>query len=261
MGGGCCIGDCCVLDCGFCCVFDFSSSGDCCVGYTSSSNDSVDHAKKINEEFNQVKEDFERQGAAQEQAILDQINSSMDNFINELEKINHTKFSGRTLNINIDAIRQKRDELSKDVVGFIGDRLHDRIVTTDPELAPMLKEYDDDKRNKNVSKFCKKVLQEAKDDLKEQIRKTVKAQQDVVKKELENRLAEINNSLKQSTDAYNELVSAVQKDTKEQERLTLQYMYEYDIYKVLSDQLGIFDDIKVEAQHNRSSQRVTRQYD
>ncbi|MBQ5585681.1 MAG: hypothetical protein IIU71_04765, partial [Selenomonadaceae bacterium] len=165
----------------------------------------------------------------------------------------------RALNINVQAIRQKRQELSKEVVGFIGTRLHDRIVTTDPELAPMLKEKDDKKRNANVKKFCEKVLQEAKNDLKAQVRKTVQAQQDVVRKELESRLAEINNSLQKSTAAYNELLEANEKNDLEQERLKLQYMYEYDIYNVIGDKIGVFDDIKVGVRSNGKKIKVREQ--
>ena len=89
------------------------------------------------------------------------------------------------------------------------------------------------------------MLKDAKSDLKIKIKDTVKEQELVVRKELKNRLAEINNSLAQSTAAYNELLAVTEKDIKEQERLKLQYMYEYDIYNVIDDQVGIFDDIKV----------------
>ena len=242
---GCCVGDCCVGYCGFCCIMDFSSGSSCCVGHTSVSNDSVENAKKITEEFNKMKDEYENKAAVQERDLMDQLNATMDKFIDELVVMNKEKYSGRTLNINIEAIRKKREALSQEVVGFIGTRLHDRIVTTDPELAPILKEKDDKKRNANVKKFCEKVLKDAKSDLKTKIKDTVKEQELVVRKELENRLAEINNSLAQSTAAYNELLAATEKDVKEQERLKLQYMYEYDIYNVIDDQVGIFDDIKV----------------
>ena len=173
--------------------------------------------------------------------------------------MNNQKFSGRALNINIKAIREKRQDLSKEVVGFIGMRLHDRIVTTDPELAPMLKEKDDKKRNANVKKFCEKVLPEAKNDLKTQIRITIEAQQQVVRDVLENRLTEINKSLEKSTEAYQEILSAVEKDNVEQERLKLQYMYEYDVYNVLADEMGKFDDIKVGVRSNGKKIKVREQ--
>ena len=253
---GCCVGDCCIVDCGFCCIMDFCSDS-CCVGYTSVSNDSAAHAKIINDSFDKMKKSFENKAAAQEQMIIDQINESMDKFIDELSELNLQKFSGRALNININAIKEKREKLSYDVVGFIGERLHDRIVTTDPEIAPMLKEVDDKKRNANIKKFCEKVLQEAKNDLKIQIQKTVEAQQEVVHQELENRLKEINKSLEASTKAYNELLAAVDKDSLEQERLKLQYMYEYDIYSILADKMGVMDDeIKVGVRSNEKKNRV-----
>lgn len=253
---GCCIGDCCIGNCGFCCIMDIFGDS-CCVAHTSVRNDSAAHAKIINDSFNNMKKSFENKAAVQEQMIIDQINKSMDKFIDELSELNLQKFSGRALNININAIKEKREKLSYDVVGFIGERLHDRIVTTDPEIAPMLKEADDKKRNANIKKFCEKVLQEAKNDLKIQIQKTVKAQQEVVHQELENRLKEINKSLEASTKAYNELLAAVDKDSLEQERLKLQYMYEYDIYSILADKMGVMDDeIKVGVRSNEKKNRV-----
>ena len=102
-------------------------------------------------------------------------------------------------------------------------------------------------------------MQEAKNDLKAQVRKTVQAQQDVVRKELESRLAEINNSLQKSTAAYNELLEANEKNDLEQERLKLQYMYEYDIYNVIGDKIGVFDDIKVGVRSNGKKIKVREQ--
>lgn len=237
----CCVGDCCVGNCGFCCVMDFCGDS-CCVGYTSTSNDSAEHARKINEEFNKLKEDYENQAAAQEQTIIDQINASMDMFIDSLERINGEKYSGRALNINIKKIREEREKLSKEVVGFIGNQLHDKIVMTDPKLAEILKEKDDEKRNKNTNEFCKKVLNDAKKELKKQIKKTVKAQQDVIHKELDSRLAEIDASMEKSLAAYNELVESANKGDYEKDRLVVQAMYQYDIYNLISEKIGIADD-------------------
>ena len=76
---------------------------------------------------------------------------------------------------------------------------------------------------------------------------------------LENRLTEINKSLEKSTEAYQEILSAVEKDNVEQERLKLQYMYEYDVYNVLADEIGIFDDIKVGVRSNGKKIKVREQ--
>ena len=62
-----------------------------------------------------------------------------------------------------------------------------------------------------------------------------------------------------STKAYNELLAAVDKDSLEQERLKLQYMYEYDVYNVLADEIGIFDDIKVGVRSNGKKIKVREQ--
>ena len=47
------------------------------------------------------------------------------------------------------------------------------------------------------------------------------------------------------------------KDSLEQERLKLQYMYEYDIYSILADKMGVMDDeIKVGVRSNEKKNRV-----
>ena len=50
-----------------------------------------------------------------------------------------------------------------------------------------------------------------------------------------------------------------QKNDLEQERLKLQYMYEYDIYNIIGDKIGVFDDIKVGVRSNGKKIKVREQ--
>ena len=247
---GCCVGDCCVCYCGFCCVMDFCSDS-CCVGHTTVSNDSVEHTKKINEELNELREKYEDDAAAIENNIINEINSSMVGFISELKDMNDTSFSGFTLSIDIQSIEKKREALKEEVVGVIGKRVRCRMVTTDAELAPILQERDDNKRNKNIDDFCKKVLNGAKKDLKEQIKITVAAQQDVVRKELENRLEEVNNGLAKKTKDYDEFLLAAERGELEKERQKLKSMYETGIYTYIENEIGVTKDIEVGVNSNK----------
>ena len=60
-------------------------------------------------------------------------------------------------NINISGIRANNEDLKKEVNGYIGNIIDERLVLTDKELSVILGERDDSKRKKNFDAFCKRV--------------------------------------------------------------------------------------------------------
>ena len=105
-------------------------------------------------------------------------------------------------NINIDNIVRKNDELKKNVVGFIGRRLDDRLVLTDKELSIILKEENDKKRARNFDVFVIEVRKKAVEDLIQTIQRTMEAQSEVIETEIQSRLKEVNMSLKEEVAEY-----------------------------------------------------------
>ena len=75
---GCCVGFCCVIDCGFCCVVDccvFDTSSGC--GYHPSENKTEAHATKIANELAAMKEKISASTGAEEEEILNSININL----------------------------------------------------------------------------------------------------------------------------------------------------------------------------------------
>lgn len=246
MGGGCCdfccIGDCCVFD--FCSDCGDRSCGDCSHVSSSKSigNSSVNnHSKVIAEELEKTKNKYGNIAEKAEYQIIHEINSSMDDFIMAIQAINHRQYAGRTLSINVEYIKKKRDDLSNQVVGYIKDKLYDRLVLTDVELKVILEERDDTERDKNFQSFCDNVLNKAKKDLQEVIKNTINEQQKIVHHEIETRLQEIDNSMKTSLAAYEEIEKLGNKEIAEQEAAQLEYMYQLDLYNILADSLSMED--------------------
>ena len=60
-------------------------------------------------------------------------------------------------NINISGIRANNEDLKKEVNGYIGNIIDERLVLTDKELSVIFEERDDNKRKKNFDAFCKRV--------------------------------------------------------------------------------------------------------
>lgn len=106
---GCCVGDCCVMDCGFCCVFDFCSDSGC--GYHPTNNDTVDHSKKIADELAEMKSRAHKDGEKIGNEAFSDINQFMSQFVMHLKKINEGTYGGKRLNIKIDIIEREFEKL------------------------------------------------------------------------------------------------------------------------------------------------------
>lgn len=237
--GGCCIGNCCVMNNAVGDFFRdiFSPSGGGC-GYHPGPSETEAHAKKIADELATMKEGIRKSSEKKEQEIINYINRSMDDLIKLLEKINKKPYGGKILNINIKSIREKNEDLQKEVIGYIGNMMEDRLVLTDKELSVILEERDDKKREKNFDAFCTRIQKQALSGLSRKIESTVRKQEEMIRKEIKFRLSEVDKSMQAATKAYTELIDVKEKDESKMEETRIKYIYQYELTEMLLDQLG-----------------------
>lgn len=236
--GGCCVGNCCVMNNVVGDFFRdiFGGSGGC--GYHPGALETEAHAKKIADELATMKESIRESSKKKEKEIIDYINKSMDDLIKLLEGVNQKQFGGKSLNINISGIRTNNDDLKKEVVGYIGNIMDDRLVLTDKELSVILEERDDEKRGKNFDSFCKRIQKQALDGLSTKIESTVRKQEEMIRCEIESRLNEVDRNAKAATKAYMDIVAVKEKDESKMAETQIGYLYQYEIAEILLDQLG-----------------------
>jgi len=239
-GGGCCIGDfsCCVGNHPFIdAIKDFFCSDSCCVGNAPGPTDSEIHVKKVADELAEIKEKNEESTSKQESNIIEYINRSMNSFINEVSEFNKQSYSGKSLSINTELLNKKNEELKGHVVGCIGNEMNKRLVQTDKELSTILAEKDDEVRRKNFDAFINKVKIQALNEFKKEVERTVKLQSDVVYKEINTRLLEINKSMGDSIDALTEIMDSKKKSDEELEKMQMKYMYQSSLCSLLLDEV------------------------
>lgn len=222
MGGGCCVSNHPIRDF----LRDIFCSDSCCVGNSSAPSESEQHAKKVAEELAEMKEKSEKSSTETEQKIMDYINRSMDSFMIEIEKINQQDFFGEKLNINTKAIREKNEQLNKQVVGCISTVLNTRLVQTDKELSTILEERDEKKRQENFSAFVERVKKQALSKLRTEIEKTVKAQSEMVSKEIKTRQKEVDARMAESIKELTEIMEVKEKSESELKKKQIDYMYQ-----------------------------------
>lgn len=173
-----------------------------------------------------------------EKQILDYINESMDKLLKILEGVNSQSIGGKTLNINIAEIKSKNDVLKKEVVGFIGNYIDGRLVLTDSELSKILKERNDNKRKMKFDVFYEKLQKQAVERLKSKMEATVRDQEEIIRKEIQGRLTEVDKNMQEATKAYEEILhmKEEQNDAKIEEK-QMQYCYQYELSEILLEQI------------------------
>lgn len=234
---GCCIGNCCIMDNVVGDFFRniFGESGGC--SYHPGPSETEAHAKKIADELAAMKESIRESSEEKEKEIIDYINKSMNDLIQLLEDVNREQFGGKSLNINISGIRVNNEDLKKEVVGSIGNVMDERLVLTDRELSLILEERNDKKRNKNFDSFCERVQRQALDALSKKIESTVREQEDMIRREIESRLNEVDRKMESATKAYTDIVDVKEKDELKMAETQIKYIYQYGLTDILLDQL------------------------
>ena len=233
---GCCIGDCCVIDCGFCCIFDSCSNHGC--DYHPVEKNTVDHSKKIADELAEMKEKARKEGTIIGNEVFEYINVYMQQFIDHLKKINAGTYGGKRLNLKMDVIEKELATLRDEVKNFIGDRLDECLVTTDSELTVILEEHDEKKRKKNFDDFYVRIHKQAVMDLTKKIEEVIALQFGLVDAEIRNRLKEVDADMKNADAGYKEMERMLEAKDDALASKQVEYMYLISLSDLVIDELN-----------------------
>ena len=237
MGCGC--GFCCIADCGFCCIGDFCSDSGC--SYQPDRNNTADHAKKIADETAAMKKLAREEGRKIGQEALGSLNNYMAQLMKFLDQYNQREYGGKKLDLHLASVQEKIKDLQEGILDYIGDRLDERLVETDPELSVILQEMDDEKRKERFDEFYSRIHREAVKELTRKVENVVGEQFNIVREEIDERLGEVQNSMKKALRDY----QSAEKTMVEQERLPQEQIKEaeYDIAMADTLQKELEEDV------------------
>ena len=223
----CCVGDSCN-----CCV---GNCGDC--GGKAARDLNKRHDNEVANELATKRNEIGSRAEKMELELLNYANRSMDELINSINDINNKDFGGKSLKINVQQIKDRQEKIKREIKGYIWRVLDNRLQPKDPELSVIIAEMDNAKRNQRFNQFVDKLYLSAQEGLKNAIGDNINRQHEIVRREIQNRLAEVEISLEKTQEAYKEILGASERDTKENETLRTKYMYQHDIYEILEEQI------------------------
>lgn len=233
---GCCIGDCgfcCIVDC---CIGDFCSDTPC--SYHPRHDDhTVETTINTSNELAEMRNRANKEGQELGEAVFRNINVYMSQFLEHLEKINTGVYGGKKLNIDMETIRRDIDELKSTVKNFIGDKINERLVKTDPELSLIFEERDSAKRKRNFDQFYTKIHKAAVKSLITDIEEIIGGEFVIIEKQIRSRLKEVNDTVKRTQKEYEAAAKMIEKEDAKIAEKQVEYMYQIAIADILNDEL------------------------
>ena len=138
----------------------------------------------------------------------------------------------------IERVRQEQGGLRKNGVGSMGDLFDGVLQPKSPEMAVIIKENNAEKRNSMYKEYINKIKLKSRNGLKAKIERNIEKQKEIIFKEINNRLEEINSDLKRAEKAYIEVLTIDKNNRKELEEIQAKNQYQYEIYNVLKDEIN-----------------------
>lgn len=234
MGGGCCIGNCCV---GVAVsniiekVKDFfSGSSGSSSGSRTSSYDadkaSLEETVRVQKALTEFKTDTEARSSALEKAIIKESRGYLDEFLDEIRKYNKIRYGGRCLNINLENIERENRKTEDKIHGFITKKVSKRISLDDDECKNILKMDAGTEKKKKLDQFYRKVLTEALSELTNILRKAMEQQTDIVEDRIQQRIDAVLETCEAKAADFKQIQKLKNKDENkiEQEQFRLSYM-------------------------------------
>ena len=197
-----------------------------------------EYTQRIAEELAEKRKIVRNESRKLEQQLIGYVNASLDNLLEEVSRINEIQWGDNTLSLNMKEVVRKNNELKEKIMGCISDKVDDRLVLTDVELSAIMAERDDKKRSEELENFCSKIQREALMSFRYQIKKTMKRQLSLIRKEIEGRINDVGNSLDESVKVYTELLEN-REDHIKMQKSKAEYMFQQGVcdcfLSVLSD--------------------------
>lgn len=167
-----------------------------------------------------------------------QINVFLNQFVSYLWKINDGVYGGKKLNIKMDVIERELHNLENEVTEFVGNRMDERLVLTDPKLSVILANEDDAERKRRFDEFYVTIHRLAVKDLGQEIKTVIAKQFAIVNKEIRDRLDEVDQSMKDALDEYRQAEKMKMEKNDDLSYKQIEYMYRIDLARILDETIS-----------------------
>ncbi len=233
----------CIADCNFCNILDLMCFWDTCSDHGCSYQPSYDDKTAENtintaNELAEMQERANREGKKMGDAAFQEINGYIKKFLKQMEEINNNEYAGKRLNIDMDAINREVNTMKNAVKGFIGEKINERLVMTDAELAAILEEQDEKKRKRRFDDFYSQLHKDALRKLIDYIQDTIDGEYNMIATQIRTRLKEVENTMQEASQSYEEMKRLKAAGDKDLAAKQVEAMYRITLADIMLEELS-----------------------
>lgn len=175
---------------------------------------SLHETKDMNDILHNFSKKLEKKMESIENQSLAKNNEYFNHLIKEIKKINETTDA----NINIQRVEKYQRDIENEIKGNLRNYLTKRVSLDDKECLKILKMKAGKNKEAKMNEFGKKVIQEALEELSNEIDRITKAQRNLIEEVLNQKIDELILNNKRRLEEFEKIEALNEKDKKEIEK-------------------------------------------
>lgn len=165
-------------------------------GRYDSNSASVEETRRINEDLSSYKNKAVEKAETIESELRDNIEETLDNLIDDVQKINGKEFAGERLKLSITTLRADKRKITKSINGSIKREITPLMSLDNAECREILEMSSGRAKKKAMKKFMNKSMKKSLQSLQENIAESVEDSTTNIEEILESRLNSIETRLR-----------------------------------------------------------------
>ena len=121
----------------------------------------------------------------------------IDEFLDEIDKINKKSYSGKSLSLNLKTMKRKLGVIESSVYGSVKNRISKKVSLDDSQCLEILKMEPGNEKENKMNEFSRKIFVEALFELSNNVKNAIDEQSIVVCEQIENRIYNVEETLRE----------------------------------------------------------------
>lgn len=205
----------------------------------------LEETRRINDSLREYTRSLESVADKLEKDCWNICNENIKNLVADLKVVNNQVYNGRKLNVNLDRLERKLNDVERNINGNIKRQLSRKVSIDDSECLAILKMSRGTHKEKAMKAFSDNVFNKALIDLSSSIREIVLDQCTIITEQIEDRLDQITDSLTDLRENFKEIEQLKQQDATEIEVKKLQFSFIISVCDLANSELDGKVNIKL----------------
>ena len=151
----------------------------------------LEETRRINAALVEFSKNIEKKADDIERKSFLICREGIDEFLEEISRINEKSYSGKSLSLNIKAIKRKLGVIESSVYGSVKNKLSRKVSLDDSQCLKILKMEPGNTKENRMNEFAREIFSDALVELGDNVREAIREQSITVCEQIENRISNV----------------------------------------------------------------------